>query len=146
VGTRFEGKGSFEAIVAFDVQSRDSLEKAEIVVGGKVVATFQPKDGEPRRIAASHTLTIEKSAWVAVRAFEPVRGWIVRFAHTSPFYVTLDGRRPRDPAAARFYVQWLDELIARTQTEQAKAKDRKPFEAVLATYRRARTVYQKAAE
>jgi hypothetical protein len=145
-GTRFEGKGSFEVTIESEALGRDPLEKAEVVVGGKVVATFQPEEGEPRRIAASHTFTIERSTWVAVRAFEPVRGMLVRFAHTSPFYVTLDGRRPSDPEAARFYVRWLDELIAATEKEQAKARDGQPFEAVLDTYRRARAVYQRAAD
>jgi len=144
IGTRFMAKGSFEATVAFDVSSRDPLEKAEIVVGGKVVATFEPKENEPRRIAGSRRLTVERSTWIAVRAFEPARGWLVRFAHTSPFYVTLDGKRPSDPAAARFYVQWIDELIAKVEAEQTKARDKSASEPVLDTYRRARTVYNQA--
>ncbi len=146
IGTRFEAdRGKpFEATVELEARSRDPLEKAEILVGGRVVAAFKPAAGEPRRIAARHTLRIERSTWIAVRAFEPVRGAVVRFAHTSPFYATIGGERPRDPEAARFYVAWLDELIAGTEKKRAAARDPEPFAAVLATYRRARAVYQAA--
>ena len=149
VGTRFEvGRGRpFEASVALEAMGRDPLARAEIVVGGEVVAAVEADPAEPRFLKARRTLTIERSTWLAVRVFEPVReeGENVRFAHTSPFYVTIGARRPRDPAAARFYVGWLDDLIADTARKQAAAKDPKPFDPVLATYRRARDVYQAAA-
>ncbi len=135
-----------EATVELEVLDRDPLEKAEVVLGGKVVATFQPDKGNRRRIAATHKLTIAESTWLAVRAFEPVRGGVVRFAHTSPFYVTVGGRRPRDPAAARFYAKWMDELIAKWEPLRAEAPDPKAIDTVLETYRKARAVYQKACE
>jgi len=116
-------------------------------VGGEVVAAIEADPAEPRFLKARRTLTIDRSTWLAVRVFEPLRdgGRNVRFAHTSPFYVTIGGRRPRDPAAARFYVDWLDQLIAATARKQAAAKDPKPFDPILATYRRARDVYEAAA-
>ncbi|MGB2823940.1 MAG: CehA/McbA family metallohydrolase, partial [Phycisphaerae bacterium] len=147
IGERFEvpAGGKLQADVALEARSRDALEKAEIVVGGKVVAAFRPAAGEPLRIAARHELTLDKSTWIAVRAFEPVRGTVVRFAHTSPFYVTVGGERPDDPEAARFYVKWLGELIAAYEKKRAAAKDPAPLDAVLQTYRKARQVYQAAA-
>ena len=147
VGARFEaGEGAtFDAAIELEALGRDPLEKAEIVVGGKVAATFTPAPDQPRRIAARHALTIDRSTWLAVRVFEPVRGTVVRFAHTSPFYVTLGGQRPRDPDAARFYVAWLDDLIAATEKARDAARNREPFAEVLDTYRRARDVYRAAA-
>ncbi|MBM4020135.1 MAG: hypothetical protein FJ288_17760 [Planctomycetes bacterium] len=146
VGTRFEAPaGSFEARVEFEVLGRDPLEKAEIVVGGEVAASFAPEADNPRRIAARHDLRIGRSTWIALRAFEPVRNSVVRFAHTSPFYVTIGNARPRDPDAARFYVRWIDELIDATEKKQAAAGNPAPFDSVLAAYRRARAVYQAAA-
>lgn len=146
IGTRFEAPaGPFEATVEFEVLGRDPLEKAEIVVGGEVAASFTPPADNPRRIAARRTFSIGRSTWIAVRAFEPVQGSVLRFAHSSPFYVTIGGARPSDPQAARFYVQWLDELIRATEKKQAAAGSPAPFEPVLTTYRRARAVYQAAA-
>ena len=134
-----------EATVELEVLGRDPLARAEIVVAGKVVATFKPAADSPRRIAASRKLTLAESTWLAVRAFEPVGGAVVHFAHTSPFYVTVGGKRPRDPEAARFYVRWLDKLIAAYEKHRAAAKDTQPFDAVLDTYRKARAAYQRAA-
>jgi hypothetical protein len=146
IGTRFDvPAGPFEATVEFEALGRDPLEKAEIVVGGEVAASFTPPADNPRRIAARRALPIGRSTWIAVRAFEPVQGSVVRFAHSSPFYVTIGGARPSDPEAARFYVQWLDELIRDTEKKQAAAGSPAPFDPVLATYRRARAVYQAAA-
>ena len=150
VGTRFEvGRGkTFAAEVELEAMDRDPLARAEIVVGGKVVATFKPQRGDPHCLHARHTVSIDRSTWLAVRVFEPVRdgGTNVRLAHTSPFYVTVGGRRPRDPEAARFYVRWLDQLIAATASKQHAASDPKPFDPMLATYHKARTLYHAAAE
>jgi len=144
IGTRFKARRGerLEAVVAFEALDRDPLEKAEIVVGGKVVATFKPGDDAPTHIAGRHTLHLERTTWIAVRVFEPVADSVVRFAHTSPWYVAVGGEKPREPEAAAFYVAWLDELLAATEKKQAAAKDPKPYEPVLATYRRARAVYE----
>ena len=147
VGERFEVPGGekFQATVELEARGRDALEKAEILVGGKVVATFEPKHGDALRIVARRKLTLDRSTWIAVRAFEPVKGTVVRFAHTSPFYVTVGGKRPRDARAARFYAQWLDELIAAYEKTRAAAKDPAGLDAVLETYRKARRIYRAAA-
>ena len=146
IGTRFTaGKGPFEADIELEALGHTELSKVEIVVGGKVVESFS-NAADNHRIAASHRLRLDRSTWIAVRAFEPVRGGVVRFAHTSPFYVTIGGRKPRDPEAARYYVGWLDELIAMFEKKQGAAKDPKPYAPVLATYRRARTVYEALAK
>ena len=149
VGTRFAVRRgrALEAVVALQALDRDPLARAEIVLGGEVVAAIEADPADPRVLTARRTLTIDRSTWLAVRVFEPSRdgGKNVRFAHTSPFYVTVGGEPPRDPAAARFYVAWLDTLIAATARKQAAARDPKPFDTVLATYRRARAVYETAA-
>jgi hypothetical protein len=148
VGERFNVPAGEKlgAVVELEVRSRDPLEKAEIIVGGKVVATLKAKAGDARRIAGSRKLALAESTWIAVRAFEPVRRSVVRFAHTSPFYVTVGGRRPRDGEAARFYVRWMDELIATYEKKRAAAANPAPLDAVLKTYRTARAVYQKASK
>jgi len=144
IGHRFDvpAGGALDAAVEIEVLGRDPLEQAEIVLGGKVVATFRPGEGNPRRIAARHGLKVGRSTWLAVRAWEPAPGSVVHFAHTAPFYVTVGGKRPCSADAARFYVQWLDELIARWQGLRNGAPDPKAIDTVLETYRKARAVYQ----
>jgi hypothetical protein len=143
-GARFEAaKEPFIADVQLEVVGQRELKNVEIIVGGKPVETFTNML-ENYRIAATHRLHLKQSTWIAVRAFEPVAGSVVRFAHTSPWYVTLGGEKPRDPEAARFYVAWMDELIAATEKKRGAAKDPMPFDAVLETYRRARALYEAA--
>ena len=148
MGTRFEVArgGTLEAAVEIQALGRDPLDRVEIVLGGEIAATVKPDAADPRVVKARRTLSIDRSTWLAVRAWEPATPRNIRFAHTSPFYVTIGGQPPRDPAAARYYVEWLDELLAATRKHQAAAADPKPFDPVLATYRRARAVYQAAAE
>ena len=146
-GERFEVRRgrTLEAEVTAQALCRDPLARLEIVAGGEVVAAVEADPADPRSIAIRRTVTLDRSTWLAVRAFEPTGGdrKTVRLAHTSPFYVTVGGEPPRDPAAARFYVAWLDELIAATARKQAAAKDPKPFDPLLDTYRRARAVYDR---
>ena len=150
VGTRFEvGRGeAFLADIELEAMDRDPLARAEIVVGGKVAATFKPQPGDAHYLRARHRLRIDRSTWLAVRVFEPTRdgGKNIRFAHTSPFYITIARQRPRDVGSARFFVRWLDQLIAATARKQAAARDPAPFDPMLATYRRARAIYQAIAE
>jgi len=151
-GTHFEVEAQkrFETTVRFEVLCRESLDRAEIVVSGKVLATFRPAAGNPKQIIGEHRLSLDESGWIAVRAFEAYEPTL-RFAHTSPFYVTIGGKRRRDREAARFFVQWMDDLIARPEKAPV-SKDRPErnpvqFRAaeharqVIEIYRKARAVY-----
>jgi len=144
-GARFEPKDApFVARVDFEALGQTELDAVEFLIGGKVVRRIDNTPGN-RPISGSVSFPIEQSTWIAVRAFDRSREPVVRFAHTSPWYVTVGGKRPRDPDAARFYVAWMDELIAATEKVRTAAKDPAPFEVVLDTYRRARAVYAAAA-
>ena len=147
VGARFAvGAGeSFDAIVRLDVRCRDPLDRAEIVVGGKVAATARPLPGDPRRIRAEERLSLDRSSWIAVRAFQTGETPF-RFAHTSPFYVRVGDAKPHDPEAARFFVQWIDELIDRMKTDRDKFRSEEHYQEVIETYGQARAVYARLAE
>jgi len=146
IGTHFDAPAGkpFEATVRFEVLCREPLDRAEIVVGGKVVEMFRPAAGNPKRIAAEHHLTFDHSAWIAVRAFESYKPTL-RFAHTSPFYVTIGGKKRSDPEAARFYVQWLNDLIARMEKDREHFQNARHLAEVLETYKEAGDVYAKLA-
>jgi hypothetical protein len=145
-GSHFEAETGkpFEVTVRFEVLCREPLDRAEIVVGGKVAQTFRPPGEDRKRIAGEHRLSLDRSAWIAVRAFEDYAPTL-RFAHTSPFYVTIGGAKRRDPEAARFYVQWIDDLIAKMKNERANFRSEKHLADVLDIYRQARDVYAKLA-
>jgi hypothetical protein len=142
IGSHFNvGTGeSLDATVRLEVLCREPLDRADIVVGGKVVETFRPASAGGKRIVGEHRLSLDHSTWIAVRAFEDYKPTL-RFAHTSPFYVTVGGEKRRDPDAAKFYVRWMDDLIARTEKDSGRFQSREHLAEVLKTYRQAREVY-----
>jgi hypothetical protein len=57
---------------------------------------------------------VTKSGWYTLRAYAdraiaPVLD-LYPFGTTSPIYLTVGGVPPRDPAAADYFIAWLDRL------------------------------------
>jgi hypothetical protein len=65
------------------------------------------------------------------------------FAHTSPVYVTLKGSRVRIGDDVRFYREWVERLIARTEKSPRFATPQRREE-VLALFRKALAWYAAA--
>ena len=103
--------------------------------GGKTAIEFQAR------------VPIRESAWIALRAIGPRHRLILNdtmaFAHTSPVYVTLGGRPDRVPDDVRFYREWVERLIARTEksprftTPERRKEVLALFQKALAWYRAA---------
>ena len=104
--------------VRLEVLSDQPLRTVEVIVNGQVAAAIDVDD--PQRVAATRQIRIESGSWIAARCtaqddlltddelsayagrgtadrfgVAPSR---LRFAHTSPIYVTVGGR---DPAVRR---------------------------------------------
>ncbi len=86
------------------VESSGTLEKAEVVVDGKIAASFTPGKS-PSKIEGETRVTVADGGWLTVRCFEK-NDATVRFAHTSPFWFGPKARR--DPEALRFLRDWID--------------------------------------
>ncbi len=107
-----------EAGKALTVQGEASsyapMQQIELVANGEVVAQGEVSD-DGTTATLEHAMTAETSCWVALRAVgarhPTVLGGPV-FAHTSPVYITVGGAPVEDPAAARYFVEWIDRLIA----------------------------------
>jgi hypothetical protein len=86
----------------------------------------------------------KRSGWVAARALFRVSDGRLRQAHTSPIYVTVDGKPTASKADAEFMMRWIDRLVevaqqpGRYQTDAQRAD-------VLAIYREAKDVYEEIA-
>ncbi|MGC8638847.1 MAG: CehA/McbA family metallohydrolase, partial [Isosphaeraceae bacterium] len=84
------------------------LERIEVVVNGQVPRRLTPKNLPGRaggfRSPVSVEMRLQESAWIAVRCFERQPDGRVRFAHTGPFYVEMNGE-PVPPR--RREVAWL---------------------------------------
>ena len=88
------------------------LEALQIIVNGKVVA--EQKGQATRELLVEATITPDRSAWAAVRAFEPSETSEV-FGHTSPMYFIVGGQPVVVPESVRDLVQKMDLLIAHTE-------------------------------
>jgi hypothetical protein len=117
---------------------RSSLERAELIVNGKITHSFQPGN-DPARIQAEQTISLSAGDWVAARCLE-ANAKTVRFAHTSPLYA---GEVPRrDPAALARLCEWIDRYMEqiRALPDSSLSADQK--QAWLAQCRKARAIYE----
>jgi len=102
------------------VRSVHAISRVEIVRNGTVAATLNI---EPPREAVdtSFSVSLFESSWVAARVYGDKRGWITAgnflFAHTSPVYFTVHGRRVLVREDAEFFERYIEdlELLARTK-------------------------------
>jgi len=88
------------------------MTRLEIVVNGKVVAEAE---GPGRALQLSHTWTADGPAWIAARVdgdYDPLVVNDARlFAHTTPVWAVLGGKRYVDRDDAEFSVGWIERLI-----------------------------------
>ena len=108
--------GNYE--VSGSILSEQPLDRIELIVNGEIARTIRPtnqKDSSDAFInAVNEKLTIESTSWIAVRAFEYVADKRVRFAHSSPVFVDVEGRplRPRK-AEIEYLIKRVQDQIAR---------------------------------
>jgi hypothetical protein len=97
------------------LRSPVAVDHLELVQNGKVVKAFAL--GRDRRsFDASGELSLERSGWVVLRAWndgaDPEVLDLYPYATTSPVYVELPGGQVPDPEDAAYFVAWLDRAIA----------------------------------
>jgi hypothetical protein len=119
-----------------DVHAREPVERIEVIANGEVVQEFTPA-GNVKDFAAKASVNAGNHSWIAARCSLKHDGSI-RFAHSSPVYLTGTWNASAD---ARYFVEWIDELIAQTNAEpQRYATDAERQES-LALYKQARQFY-----
>ncbi|MBK9170582.1 MAG: CehA/McbA family metallohydrolase [Bryobacterales bacterium] len=123
--------------VRVTVRSEVPVDRLELIVNGEV-----------RPAREQQTIRLDRSAWIAARASGPRHRLTLNdtsaFAHTSPVYVTVGGRSIRSAEDARYWVQWIDGLMARTAQRGKFASEARKQE-VLNLFAKARRVYEERA-
>ena len=113
--------------------AREPIARVELVANGKVIQSWKPA-GNTKRFHASVELDDSGYSWIAARCFLSTP-YTVRMAHSAPTY--LDGKWD-SKADARYFVEWIDELMAHIKTEEAKnALTNDQADALTAMYTRA---------
>jgi hypothetical protein len=110
-------------------------DKLELIVNGEA----RPVSGE---------IEVDRGSWIAARVMGPWRRSVLNdtatFAHTSPVYVTVGGERARSPKDAKFWAEWIDQLIARVTARSLKDPARR--DEVVALFRKAQASYAEQAK
>ena len=138
-GRRLTAKVSLRSIVPID--------HLEIVGPGGVAATI-PLQGNQTSADASVTLQVDGSGWYVLRAWNerathPVLD-LYPYGTTSPIYVTVADQPVRSPADARFFLAWVDRVIAVAE-EHTGYNTPQEKSAVLQSMRDARAVFEELA-
>ena len=119
------------------------LGRIEVVVNGEVREWIKPTnrktDAGGYESALDVRLKVDGSSWLAVRCYEERPDGRLRFAHTAPWHVEVDGKSLRPRKAEVEY------LVKRVE-EQLKRSARVLPEAALAEYRAALRVYKELAK
>ncbi len=138
-GSKTELRTGDSAQIAAVVRSRKGLRRVDVIVNGLVWRTYDAQGKTDFKL--SENLEPKVSSWVAIRSFEATDGNVV-FAHTSPAYLTLDGKPVQFAADARALLEKIDRLIRYTETKGVFRKPEDKAE-TLALYRQARAVYER---
>jgi len=131
-----------EVRLLVDARSREPLDRIEIVANGQIVSTIDVPEGQTSYQAE---LGMESGVhtWVAARCYTR-NPHTIRMAHSRPVRL-VDGSW--DAAGdARFFVQWMDELIAQTGENAERFDNEEQRQEVLRLYNMAREEYLKKAE
>jgi hypothetical protein len=101
--------------VQAEVLSGEPLLYGELLINGRPEHLLRPQnergaDGAYRTVI-EHTIAPTRSGWFAIRFWESQADGQVRFAHTAPWYVEVDGQPVQLPAQEKAY------LVQRMQAE-----------------------------
>jgi TolB protein len=135
-----------EIAVTGEVSSLYPLDRAEVIFNGQVIASLDAPASASTLIKIGRKVTIPHSGWIALRASGPrdSEAGTAPFGHTSPIYITVEGK-PQDASEdARYFISWIDRLWNDVQT-----RDRIPsrhLAHVESQIKQARAVYQALAE
>ena len=149
LGSTLERRSADQSPISVDVRVRsiDRLEALQLVHNGLVVESIDLSKGQPTPVldrSVTWRIPAKRSGWIAARSLFRAPDGLLRQAHTSPIYITVDDQPIASREDARYMMRWIDRLI-----DIAHRPDRFPTEAdrqaVLDTYARARAVYQRIA-
>jgi hypothetical protein len=128
------------------VESMVPVDRIELVCNGRVMRSVK---GPIDRANVTGTIAMADSGWCVLRASTtgaryPVLDNYV-YATTSPIYVTIAGRKPRDAQDARFFTAWVDR-VAETTTAYPDWNSAAEKAGVLGRLAQARAVFAAMSE
>lgn len=139
----FPNPGVHSVRVRASVSGQVPLDRFDIVVNGQPVISRLLQ--RQTSVSIEEAIPLRGSAWIAARASGPGHRLILNdthaFAHTSPVYVQIGKQRIAQRGDVRFWIEWIEKLIARAQergrfaTPEHKKEVIDVFERGLGVYR-----------
>jgi Tol biopolymer transport system component len=135
--------------VAYWVELRSPLavDHLELVSNGKVVKRFK-LTGQRDFLNEKGTVDLKSGGWLVLRAWndgpDPELLDLYPYATTSPIYLELPHGSPPSPEDARFFVAWMDKLIAAAEARDDYNTDEEKRD-TLAYMNEARETFRKMA-
>jgi hypothetical protein len=92
--------------------SQFALDKVELVYNGKVVSTATLNDSKTAGTIDADVM-LDRSGWLSFRATGPGHAdhpLGTQDSHTSPIYVTVEGKATVSKVDAEYFLEWIDRL------------------------------------
>jgi hypothetical protein len=142
-GHAFQNREPLRCRITGAARYHEPLSSVEIIAAGKSVRSIEPQNRKTEagayECAIDETLDLDSSTWIAVRCYSTNDRGRVRFAHTAPFHVAVEGK-PLRPRAAE-----VDYLVRRVEEEITRNRAVLPDDA-LDEFRSALDSYKRLAE
>ena len=144
---KLSGKGPFIVKVEAECFTQRPISYVHLIKNGQVLERIEVKPGR-KKVKLSRKVKFSRSGWLALRAGTTRRdpdNWenTLTAAHTSPVYVTVNGRLPADKTSAKYMVARLDATIKWVNEEAMWSSDAAKAKA-LAGFTQARAFYAAA--
>jgi hypothetical protein len=127
------------------VQSIEALESLDIIHNGHVVASRDLQNEPPNPLLDAElefVLEPRRSGWIVSRVLYRAPDGLLRQAHTSPIYVSVDDKPTASVDYARYMLSWLDRLDEIAESQSHRFPDADAQNTVLRVYAEARAHYE----
>ena len=127
------------------VRSGRQLESLEIIHDGRIVASrnlLRESTDPSVDVTLKFELSPNRSGWVASRALYRTPHGLLRQAHSSPIYISIDEKPAASAEDARYMLRWIDQLAAVATSHTDHFPDEDARQSVLSIYSEARSRYE----
>jgi len=141
---RYSSAASKPIRIEARLRSIQPIDSLELIANGKAIKSVSLKDRPSSPVLEeSIELAFEprRSGWVAARTIFTGPDGRLRQAHTSPVYITVDGKPTASKADAEYMIRWIDRLL-QVAEKPGRYKTDAERSQVQSLYQQARQKYQ----
>jgi len=141
---RYSTSNSAPVSIKAELRSIERIDSLELIANGEVIKSVDLKSSTPSPVLTESLTTAfspRQSGWVAARAIFKSPDGHLRQAHTSPVYITVDGKPTASRTDAEYMIRWIDRLLevsskpGRYQSDSERTQTQ-------AVFREARGIYE----